>query len=294
MLHNALHNRWFRLVAALAGEVLIAAGVNLFIVPLGLYSGGVLGVCQLIRTLLQTYMGMDFGSFDITGILYFIVNIPILIYGYHVLGRALAVKTIICTVAYSVVSSIIPIPSVPIVSDYLTSCLIGGLLTGFGSGIVLTCGCSSGGLDVIGLCLSKKGSSFTVGRFSLTFNIFLYAICLFLFNVEVAIYSVIYNLATVMVMDRMHQQNISVQALIFTRGDGYKLGQEIISKLGRGVTYWNGAGAFAGASIRILCVCLSKYEVEDLVDLVQKQDPNAFFTIQEGVHVYGNFHRKIG
>ena len=294
MLHNALHNRWFRLVAALAGEVLIAAGVNLFIVPLGLYSGGVLGVCQLIRTLLQTYMRVDLGSFDITGILYFIVNIPILIYGYRALGRALAAKTIVCTVAYSVVSSIIPIPSVPIVSDYLTSCLIGGLLTGLGSGIVLTCGCSSGGLDVVGLCLSKKGSSFTVGRFSLAFNIFLYAICLFLFNVEVAIYSVIYNLATVMVMDRMHQQNISVQALIFTRSDGYKLGQEIISKLGRGVTYWNGAGAFAGASICILCVCLSKYEVEDLVDLVHKQDPNAFFTIQVGVQVYGNFHRKIG
>jgi uncharacterized membrane-anchored protein YitT (DUF2179 family) len=294
MLYSALHNRWLRLFAALAGEALIALGVNLFIVPLGLYSGGVLGVCQLFRTLLQTYAGFDFGSFDITGVLYFIVNIPILLYGYKVLGRSLAGKTIICTVAYSLFSSIIPIPVTPIVNDFLTSCLIGGLLTGFGSGIVLTCGCSSGGLDVVGLCLSKKGSSFTVGRFSLTFNFFLYAICLFLFNVEVAIYSVIYNFATVMVMDRMHQQNISVQALIFTRGDGYKLGQEIISKLGRGVTYWNGAGAFAGASIRILCVCLSKYEVEDLVDLVQEKDPIAFFTIQEGVQVYGNFHRKIG
>ena len=294
MLYNALHNRWLRLIAALAGEAFIAIGVNLFIVPLGLYSGGILGVCQLIRTLLQTYVGLDFGTFDITGILYFIANIPLLLYGYKVLGRGLAGKTIVCTVAYSVFASIIPIPTVPIVNDYLTSCLIGGVFTGFGSGIVLTCGCSSGGLDVIGLCLSKKGSSFTVGRFSLTFNIFIYAICLFLFNVEVAIYSVIYNFATVMVMDRMHQQNISVQALIFTRGDGYKLGQEIISKLGRGVTYWNGAGAYAGASIRILCVCLSKYEVEDLVDLVQEKDPNAFFTIQEGVQVYGNFHRKIG
>ena len=248
----------------------------------------------MIRTLLQTYAGLDFGSFDVTGILYFIANVPLLLYGYKVLGRGLAGKTIICTVAYSLFATLIPIPTTPIISDYLTSCLVGGILTGFGSGIVLTCGCSSGGLDVIGLCLSKKGSSFTVGRFSLTFNIFLYAICLFLFNVEVAIYSVIYNFATVMVMDRMHQQNISVQALIFTRGDGYKLGQEIISKLGRGVTYWNGAGAFAGASIRILCVCLSKYEVEDLVDLVQEKDPNAFFTVQEGVQVYGNFHRKIG
>lgn len=294
MLYSALHNRWLRLFAALAGEAFIAIGVNLFIVPLGLYSGGVLGVCQLIRTLLQTHLGMQFGSFDIAGVLYFLVNIPILIYGYKVLGRALAGKTIICTVAYSVLSSIIPIPTTPIVNDYLTSCLIGGLLTGWGSGVVLTCGCSSGGLDVVGLCLSKKGSSFTVGRFSLTFNIFLYAICLFLFNVEVAIYSVIYNFATVMVMDRMHQQNVNVQALIFTRGDGYKLGQEIISSLGRGVTYWNGAGAFAGASIRILCVCLSKYEIDDLLRIVRAVDPSAFFTVQEGVQVYGNFHRKIG
>ena len=54
MLYNALHNRWLRLIAALAGEALIAIGVNLFIVPLGLYSGGILGVCQLIRPLLQT------------------------------------------------------------------------------------------------------------------------------------------------------------------------------------------------------------------------------------------------
>ena len=76
MLYSALHNRWLRLVAALAGEALIAAGVNLFIVPLGLYSGGILGVCQLIRTLLQTYVGLDFSAFDITGILYFIANIP--------------------------------------------------------------------------------------------------------------------------------------------------------------------------------------------------------------------------
>ena len=128
MLYSALHNRWLRLFAALAGEALIALGVNLFIVPLGLYSGGVLGVCQLFRTLLQTYAGFDFGSFDITGVLYFIVNIPILLYGYKVLGRSLAGKTIICTVAYSLFSSIIPIPVTPIVNDFLTSCLIGGLL----------------------------------------------------------------------------------------------------------------------------------------------------------------------
>ena len=294
MVYNTLHNRWLRLVAALAGEFIAALGVNLFIVPLGLYSGGTLGVCQLIRTLLQTYLHADFGAVDIAGILYFLSNIPILMFAWKILGRGLAVRTVACPVAYSVFYSMIPVPGAPIVDEYLTACLLGGLLTGAGSGLVLTCGCSGGGLDVVGLCLSKRGSSFTVGRFSLTFNAFLYAACLVLFNPEVAIYSVIYNFFTTMTLDRMHQQSINVQALIFTREDEQALGRFIMEKLGRGVTYWSGTGAYTGAGIHVLCVCLSKYEIEELLHAVHTMDPHAFFTVQERVRVYGNFQRKVG
>ena len=293
MLYNTLHNRWLRIVAAVAGELIAAAALNLFIVPLHLYTGGAMGVCQLIRTLLQTHMGLDFGPYDIAGILYFLVNIPILLIGYKDLGRGLVVKTIICTVSYSLFYSIIPIPSAPIVDDYLTACLLGGILTGIGSGIVLTCGCSSGGLDVIGLCLSKRGSSFTVGKFSLTFNVFLYTACLILFSPEVAIYSVIYNFFTSMVLDRMHQQNVNVMAMIFTHADEHLLGQFIIDNLGRGVTYWNGTGAYTGKDVHVLCVSLSKYEIEELLHAVRSIDPQAFLTVQEGVHVYGNFRKKL-
>lgn len=294
MLYNTLHNRWLRLIAAVGGELIAALGINLFIVPLNLYSGGTLGVCQLIRTLLQTYLHLDFGAYDIAGILYFISNIPILIFAYKVLGRGLAMRTIVCTVSYSIFYSLIPVPSTPIVGDYLTACLLGGILTGVGCGIVLTCGCSSGGLDVIGLCLSKRGSTFTVGRFSLTFNAFLYTACLILFNPEVAIYSVIYNFMTSMVLDRMHQQNINVQALIFTRTDQHVLGQFIMEKLRRGVTYWSGTGAYTGENVHVLCVCLSKYEIEELLHAVHTIDPHAFVTVQEGTRIYGNFQKKVG
>ena len=293
MLYNTLHNRWLRIVAAVVGELIAAAALNLFIVPLHLYTGGAMGVCQLIRTLLQTHMGLDFGPYDIAGILYFLANIPILLIGYKDLGRGLVVKTIICTVSYSLFYSIIPIPSAPIVDDYLTACLLGGILTGIGSGIVLTCGCSSGGLDVIGLCLSKRGSSFTVGKFSLTFNVFLYTACLILFSPEVAIYSVIYNFFTSMVLDRMHQQNVNVMAMIFTHADEHILGQFIIDNLGRGVTYWNGTGAYTGQGVHVLCVSLSKYEIEELLHAVRTIDPQAFLTVQEGVRIYGNFRKKL-
>ena len=293
MLYNTLHNRWLRLVAAVVGELIAAAALNLFIVPLHLYTGGILGVCQLIRTLMQTQLGISFGSYDIAGILYFLSNIPILLLAYKTLGKSLVFKTLICTVAYSLFYSIIPIPSAPIVDDYLTACLLGGILAGVGSGIVLTCGGSGGGLDIVGLCLSKRGSSFTVGKFSLTFNAFLYAACLLLFTPEVAIYSVIYNFFTSMVLDRMHQQNISVQVLIFTREDESLLGHFIMEKLGRGVTYWNGTGAYTGDNIHVLCVCLSKFEIEELLHAVHSIDPHAFLTVQEGTRIYGNFRRKV-
>ena len=293
MLYNTLHNRWLRIVAAVVGELIAAAALNLFIVPLNLYTGGIMGVCQLIRTFLQTQLGVTFGAYDIAGILYFLVNVPILLFAYKSLGLGLVAKTIICTVSYSLFYSIIPIPSAPIVDDYLTACLLGGILTGIGSGIVLTCGCSSGGLDVIGLCLSKRGSSFTVGRFSLTFNVFLYTACLILFSPEVAIYSVIYNFFTSMVLDRMHQQNVNVMAMIFTHADEHILGQFIIDNLGRGVTYWNGTGAYTGKDVHVLCVSLSKYEIEELLHAVRTIDPQAFLTVQEGVRVYGNFRKKL-
>ena len=293
MIYNTLHNRWLRLVAAVAGELICAVGVRLFIVPLNLYSGGLMGVCQLFRTLMQTYMDLDFGTGDIAGILYFALNVPILLFAYKTLGKHLVLKTLVCTLSYSLFYSVVPTPAVPIVDDYLTACLLGGILNGIGCGIALTCGGSGGGLDIVGLCLSKRGSRFTVGKFSLTFNVFLYAACLFLFQPEIAIYSVIYNYFSAMVLDRMHQQNVSVEALIFTRDDQEKLARFIIEKLGRGVTYWNGVGAYTGTDLHVLCVCLSKYEIEELLHTVHTIDPHAFVTVQEGVRVHGNFQRKL-
>ncbi|MDE6456815.1 MAG: YitT family protein [Dysosmobacter sp.] len=293
MMYNSLHHRWLRLLAAMLGEGVVALALNLFLVPLHLYSGGLMGLCQLIRTLLQEKAGLSFGGADIAGVLYFLSNIPILLLGYKTLGRAMTFKTIACTVSFSFFYSVIPSPSVPIVDDYLTSCLLGGIIVGTASGIILTCGGSGGGLDIVGLCLSKRGSRFTVGKFSLTFNFFLYAACLVLFIPEVAVYSVIYNFFSAMVLDRMHQQNVNVQAMIFTKEDEKELGRFIIEKLGRSVTYWEGTGAYSGKGLHVLVVCLSKFEIEELLHAVHERDSHAFVTVQERVRVFGNFVRKL-
>ena len=165
--------------------------------------------------------------------------------------------------------------------------------SGCGNSCSNGCGCSSGGLDIIGLCLSKRGSHITVGRFSIGFNAAFYLACLILFSPSVVIYSIIYNFFSAMVLDRMHQQNVSVQALIFTREDEAVLSQFIIDKLARSVTYWNGIGAYTGENVHVLCVCLSKYEIDELRHAVHSIDPHAFLIVQEGVQVDGNFTRKL-
>lgn len=288
-----MHNKGLRLVGGLLGSLLMSVAINVFIVPQGLYAGGAYGLCQVIRTLLQTKLGVE-ASFDLAGVLYFFANIPLFLLAFRTLGRTFCLKAGICTVSNSVFLALIPSPAVPIIPDPLTSCMIGGILVGFAAGLVLSCGCSTGGLDILGLYLSKKNNKFTVGRFCISFNVCLYLLCFILFDATTAIYSAIYNVLSNLFLDRLHRQNVSVQLLIFTKSKDPALPKYIMEQLDRGVTYWQAKGAYTGDDVQVLCVCLSKYEIDTLEQVIRDIDPNAFFVVQEGVRVVGNFKRHLG
>ena len=288
-----MHIRWRRVGAGLCGALLLALASNLFFVPQHLYTSGLLGLCQVIRTLLDSKLGIRFSNFDLAGTLYLLANLPLLLLAYKTMGRTFEMKLALCTVSNSLFLSIIPIPAEPSIPDMLTSCLVGGILAGFAAGLVLTCGCSTGGLDILGLYLSKKGSRFTVGRFSISFNALLYTLCFFLFDATTAIYSAIYNVLSSLFLDRIHRQNVTVQLLIFTKKNAPQLPRYIMEQLDRGVTSWTGRGGWTGDEVQVLCVCLSKYEIDTLQDVLRRVDPDAFYIVQEGVHAGGNFERHL-
>ena len=168
--NKLLHEKELRLLGGILGAALMASAINLFIVPQGFYAGGAYGLCQVIRTLLVTRAGLSL-PFDLAGLLYLLVNLPMFYLAYRGLGRTFFVKATIVTVCNSVFSALIPSPATPIIEDALTSCLIGGIGVGFAAGLVLSCGCSTGGLDILGLYLSKRNPKFTVGRFCICFNV---------------------------------------------------------------------------------------------------------------------------
>lgn len=275
---------------ALFGCILFAAGVNLFITPLALYNGGFMGIAQLIRTFLTSVLHLSFGRTDISGIIYFILNLPLVFLAWK-MGRRFFFRTMITIAVQTAALTVIPIPKSPIIEDYLTACIIGGLIAGLGSGFVLRGGSSGGGQDILGLYFTKKFRNFSVGKMSLIINIFVYGICLCLFNLEIVIYSLIYGVVYSAACDRVHIQNINMSVMIFTKKPG--ISKVIMEKTGRGVTNWDGAGAYTNQTSYILFVMISKYEVNQLKHIVKSIDPNAFMIFTEGCSVDGNFEKRL-
>ena len=280
-----------RAIAATLGGLLHSLGVNLFIVPLGLYNGGLMGYCQLIRTLLFEYLHISF-SFDIAGILYFLVNIPIMIIAWIKLDKKFVFRALINIAVITFFLSVIPTKAL-IPGDIITNCLVGGVLSGIGTGLALWAATPGGGTDLIGLMMIKKNGRASVGRVNLLVDVLLYLICLALFNIETAIYSVVYSAICTFVTDKLHQQNINVQAIVVTDQPSDEMQKALILELNRGVTKLPAEGGYSGKAKTAFLIVISKYEVSELISIVSEYDKNAFVTFNEGTRIFGNFEKRL-
>lgn len=281
-----------QLLYAVAGDLIYTLGFNLLIVPIALYSGGFMGISQLIHHFLTEIMGIYIpASLNLTGILYYLINIPIFIFGYKIMGKAFILKSLFATTVLTVFLMVVPIPTTPIVGDYLTACIIGGIICGYACGLMLRGRLTGGGQDVIGMCLTKLYPGFSVGKVNILINGMVYLVCFLLFDVEIVIYSLIFATVQALVADKTHVQNINMTAMIFTKKTG--IAKAVMEEMGRGVTDWVGEGAYTQQETNILLIVISKYEMAQLKGIVHKVDPNAFMIFTEGCSVDGNFERRI-
>ena len=144
-----------------AGSLLFAVGVNLIIMPMKLYNGGFMGVAQLIRTFVVSILHVDVGQIDLAGMIFYILNVPLFYLAWKGIGKSFCVRTVIAATMESVLLTVIPIPKTPIITDMLTACIIGGLISGVGTGLILRGGSSGGGQDIIGILCAKKYPGFS-------------------------------------------------------------------------------------------------------------------------------------
>lgn len=271
----------------LSGSALYAAAVNLFLQPMNLYAGGIPGLSQLLRTLFFPTTG----AIDVAGIINLLFNIPLFCLAWSAMHRKVFIGTVLSVLTQAVVFSLVRIPAVPLLDDKLASIAIAGILGGFGCGVVLTNGGSAGGLDLLGIYITKKFPAFSVGRLSLIFNACLFTVCAVIFDVSVALYSALFIVFFSITLDRSHYQNIEVELMIFTHHP--EMADTIMQKYVRGVTEWDGRGAYTNNETHVLVTVVAKNEVEAVKKDILAADPQAFIIVRDHISVTGGYEKRL-
>lgn len=286
-------NFWRKNAVAVVGMLIFAMGINFFIVPANLYNGGVMGISQIIRTLLIRKFHIFSGNTDIAGIINFLLNVPLFILAYLSIGKKFFVRTSVCVFSQTLFLSLLPIPDSPFVEDALTASIIGGIIGGLGIGIALRSGGSSGGMDIVGMYFTKHHKGLSVGRVSLAVNMLVYGICAVMFGIQTAIYSIIYSAVSMLMSDKTHTQNINTEVLVFTKENPQKILDYIVKEFERDATWWEAKGGYTESKTYIIITILSKYECAHLRKELKLIDEHAFVATKDGMHINGKYEKHL-
>ena len=283
---------WFKFSKCILGLFICSLAINLFIVPNNLYTGGTLGLSQLIRTAIISFFKVNF-SFDISSIIYYLINIPLFVIAYKRISKVFFIRTLFAVTVNSLFLMVIPIPSTPLIKDLLPNVLIGGILAGIGVGMALSTGSSTGGTDIIGIDLSKRYNNVSVGNIGLIFNVIVYSICGLKYGIETMIYSIIFAVFETIMIDKTHMQNICSEVFVFTKEHPEQMINFINKELKRGATYWEAIGGYTETKTYITYTALSKYERMRLERHINEFDPNAFMSGTDGIEIKGTFDKYL-
>ncbi|AQP54845.1 hypothetical protein CBF34_04215 [Vagococcus penaei] len=270
-----------RIAVMLLAGVLIAAGLNWFLVPANVFSVGVNGISQLMSSTLFSLTGISVN----TGILIFLLNVPIAILGWIKLGRSATIYSLLTVVCVSVMAILIPIEHVT--NNPLMSAIAGGVLTGLATGLTMKYGFSTGGMDIVSLVLAKTTGR-TVGSLMFAINILIVIAAGFLFSWEAALYTMISIYCTTQVLDTVHTSHQKVTAFIMTSKPNETI-KSIQSELIRGMTILPGTGAYSKKEVSMLMIVVTRYELYTLEQCVYAVDEDAFINIMPTQTVMGKF-----
>lgn len=283
--------------AALIGfitTVISHAAVALLIVPHSMYSGGTTGLSQLIRTILITYTPLKMGRYDFAGIINLLISAPFGLLVWRKIGGTFVKHSMLNLLIGSITLSVIPIPEVPPVSDPLLSAVLAGVIVGYTQGKMLSCGsCPAGGASFVGLLLSHKNRNIKVGQVSTFISALVYIISAVLFDLNLAVISMVYIFITTNIQDAFHDQTQTCGALLFCKEDPEVLIRYIVEELKRDTTHWNATGGYTHQSTTVLYVVLSRAELLKLERFVKEQGLQAFISIQNGLKIEGQFSSHL-
>ena len=272
------------------GSVIFCMAWTSIIIPAGLASGGVTGLCTIIEYATGGAIPM--------GVPYWIINIGLLIMGFLSLGRAFGIKTIYVIVLTSVLFNVLPEFKIleyhGFENDKLLAALLGAAMEAVGLGVVLLRGGSSGGTDIIAMMINKYWPV-SPGRVYIYTDIFIIASMLFIPGKELidVVYAYIIMFGFSFGIDYVLLGNkSSVQILVFSP-KYEEIADHIINDVHRGVTALQSVGWYSQKESKVLLIVSRKYQMNEVLREIKAIDPKAFVSVSTAMSVYGEGFEEV-
>ena len=273
------------LLVELAGCVLFAVSVLCFTAPNHIAPGGVTGVATLVNYLWQLPIG------TVT----FLINLPLLAAGWKFLGRTFIQRTFVTLVMFSTVMDLAT-PLLPTyVGDPILAALFGGVCSGIGLALIFMRGSTTGGTDIACRLIQLRFPHLSVGKLFLIFDgIVLLLSAIVYQNIETLLYGMITIFTSSQVLDKTLYGIDSGRMLLVMSDHSREIADQIIARVGRGVTFLDGEGAYSGLERKVLLCAVRTPQYYRIKTIVNEIDPEAFLIAAEAGEILGYGFNPIG
>lgn len=283
--------KWFRDYAFITiGAFIMAVGYVYFISPHKIVPGGVYGIAIVIHYLTAGIFnfwpnGIPIGLFGL------ILNIPLTYAGIKILGPRFGIKTIVGFVLASFfmdgITYLRTSGDLPLVNDVLLSCVFGGVLIGFGLGLIFKSRATSGGSDIIAMILAKY-TNIQLGQLLIYVDsvIVLFGLAVFK-DWQIPLYSWLTIYITGKAIDITIEGSNYNKALLIISKEHEKIKHKLLFDLDRGGTYLLGKGMYTNEKKQVIYTVVSRREVLILEQFIHDIDPDAFITVMDVKEILG-------
>ena len=275
---NTFTKKILPIILILIGNTTYGLGVILFVLPIGLITGGTTG----LGLFFQHSLGLPLNIFIA------VFNVAMFLLGVWILGKKFAITTIVSTfyypIAFQVMTAIVG--DTVLTTDPMLSTLCAGIMIGAGIGLVIRAGASTGGMDIPPLVLNKLfGVPVSVGLYVFDFLILILQILFS--NTEQVLYGIIMIFIYTFVLDRMLVIGNSRVEVKIVSPHFEEINHRILTELDRGVTLLDVQGGYLRQESHMILSIVSNRELVALNRLVTDIDPNAFMVISQVKEVRG-------
>ena len=275
--------RFLRNFLIVIASAFFGSSVQMFVmIPCGMTSGGLPGVCRLITHFFPSV------SYSV---IYYALSMVILIIAYFTMGKAEVGRIIALAFAYPVMLFIFEHTGFELLDspDPLLASILIGVCYGLATGIGYIGGFSSGGTDTIARVLKfKLFNHLRVGDIQMAMDVTIILISAFVFNTNVALYAVINAIiaAKVISLVMIGYSGEFVQFdIISSKPD--EIADFILNDVNRAVTSHVSRGEYTKEQRRTLtCICTPAESIK-IKNHVAEIDPEAFATIMPVTRVWG-------